>query len=63
MNVNEKIKRIDNKIEQNKAKYNLHRETAMISALSLLLLEKVAAIQRFEYSPLIGELKKQTHII
>ena len=29
------IKRINNKIEQNKAQYDLHRQTANISALSL----------------------------
>ena len=30
-----KIKKINNKIEKNKAKHNLHRVTAKISALSL----------------------------
>ena len=34
MIVSEKIKTIDNKIEQNKAQYNLDRETAKISPLS-----------------------------
>ena len=34
MIVNEKIKTIDNKIEQNKAQYNLDRQTAKISPLS-----------------------------
>ena len=34
INVSEKIKRIDNKIEQNKARYNLDRQTAKISAIS-----------------------------
>ena len=34
MRINEKIKKIDNKIEQNKAQYNLDRETAKISDLS-----------------------------
>ena len=33
MTVNEKIKTIDNKIEQNKAQYDLDRQTAKISAL------------------------------
>ena len=33
MSINEKIKSIDNKIEQNKAQYNLDRQTAKISAL------------------------------
>ena len=34
MNISEKIKTINNKIEQNKAQYNLDRQTAKISALS-----------------------------
>ena len=34
MSISEKIKTIDNKIEQNKDQYNLDRETAKISALS-----------------------------
>ena len=34
MIISEKIKTIDNKIEQNKAQYNLDRETAKISPLS-----------------------------
>ena len=34
LGITEKIKVINNKIEQNKAQYNLHRETAKISALS-----------------------------
>ena len=34
MIVSEKIKIIDNKIEQNKAQYDLNRQTAKISALS-----------------------------
>ena len=34
MSISEKIKSIDNKIEQNKAQYNLERQTAKISALS-----------------------------
>ena len=32
MTVNEKIKTIDNKIEQNNAEYDLDRQTANISA-------------------------------
>ena len=72
--------RIDNKIEQNKAQYNLHRETTKTSALSSgnvskydfltgkdvlpkkCLLEKAAALKRFEYSPLCKKLKAQTDI-
>ena len=34
MGISENLKTIDNKIEQNKAQYNLERQTAKISALS-----------------------------
>ena len=34
MNICEKIKTIDNKIEKNKAQYDLDRQSAKISALS-----------------------------
>ena len=34
MSISEKIKTIDNNIEQNKAQYDLDRQTAKISALS-----------------------------
>ena len=34
MTFSEKIKTIDNKIEENKAKYDLDKQTAKISALS-----------------------------
>ena len=34
MSISEKIKTIDNKIEQNKGQYKLDRQTAKISALS-----------------------------
>ena len=34
MSISEKIKTIDNKIEQNKAQYNSDRQTAKVSALS-----------------------------
>ena len=34
MNISEKIKTIDSKIEQSKAQYNLERQTAKISASS-----------------------------
>ena len=33
MNISEKIKTIDSKIEQNKAQYNLDKQTAKISAV------------------------------
>ena len=57
MIISEKIKTIDNKIEQNKAQYNLDRQTVKISALSSGnvskyendLLAKVAMMKRFEY--------------
>ena len=41
MTVNEKIKTIKNKIEQNKAQYNLGRQTARISALSSGYVSKI----------------------
>ena len=80
MDINEKIKTIDKKTEQNKAQYNLNRQTAKLSALSLGivskyefftgkdvlpekdLVEKDAALKRFEYSPLAKELKKQINV-
>ena len=34
MNISEKMEAINNKIEQNKAQYDLDRQTAKISALS-----------------------------
>ena len=34
MSISEKIKAINNKIEQNKAQYNLNRQTPKMSALS-----------------------------
>ena len=72
--ITEKIKATNSKIEQNKAQYNLDRQTAKISALSSGnvskyefvtvkdLLEKTAIIKRFEYSPLAKRLKAQTGI-
>ena len=65
MTVSEKIKTIDNKIEQNKSQYNRDRQTTKISTyvgkyellagkhvlLEEGLLENAAAIKRFEYSP------------
>ena len=80
MGISEKIKAIDNKVEQNKVQYNLDTQTAKIFALSsanvgkykLLtgkdifpikdFLEKAAALKRFEYPPLLEELKAQTDI-
>ena len=34
MSINKKIKKIDYKVEQNKAQHNLDKQTAKISALS-----------------------------
>ena len=34
VSISEKIKAIDNKMEQNKAQYDLNRETARISVLT-----------------------------
>ena len=80
MIINEKIKAINNKIEQNKAQYDLDRQSAIISALSSRndskyefliskdvlpekdLLENVAAIRKFKYTPLGKEFKKQTSV-
>ena len=75
MRISEKIKTINNKIEQNKTLYDLEKQAAKISALSsgnvskyefltgkdVLprkdLLERAAALKRFEYSPLGKEVK------
>ena len=69
---------VNNKIEQNKAQYDLDRQTAKVSAFlsrnvskyefltgkDVLpqkdLLEKAATMKRFEYSPLVKELKTPT---
>ena len=77
--MSEKIKAINNKIEQNKAQNSLDREAAKISALSSGnvsdfefltvkdkkdLLEKItAALKRFEYSPLDKAFEKQTNVV
>ena len=53
MIVSEKIKTINNKIEQNMSKDVLPK---------IDLLQKVAALKRFEYSPFGSELKKQTSV-
>ena len=55
-------------MEQNKAQYNLDRQTAKPISnrwknfTRTELLEKAATVKRFEYSPLDSELKKQTEI-
>ena len=81
MSISEEIKIINNKIEQNKAQYNLDGQTAKIAALSsgnvskyefltgkdVLsekdLLEKAAALKRFEYSPFGKAFEKLTNVI
>ena len=75
MSISEKIKTINDKIEQNKAQYNSDRQTAKISALLSenvskyefftpkdALPEKAAAMKRFEHSPLGKESQTQTEI-
>ena len=66
MSISEKIKTIDNKIEQSKSQYKLDRQTAKLSALLSgnvnkyeFLTGKDAALKRFKYSPLGKELKAQ----
>ena len=71
MTPSEKIKTIDNKIEQNKAQYNLDRQTAKISVLSSGNVEYFSMKyevwifhrrRRFTKERIDGELKKQTDI-
>ena len=65
MSISEKIKAINNRIEQNKGQYDLHRQTAKISVYVLhekYLLEKAATIKGFENSWLGKELKKQINV-
>ena len=80
MNISEKIKIINKRIQQNKAQYDLDRRVANIFALlsgdvskykfltgkdifpKTNLLEEVAAMKRFGYSPLRKELKVQNDI-
>ena len=74
MSISEKVKAVNNKIEQTKAQYNLDKQTVTISASSSgnasnyefltgkdflpekYLLEKAAALKRFQYAPLGKEL-------
>ena len=66
MSISEKIKAINNKIEQNKAQYNLDRQTSKISGLSSGNVGKyetqATTMKRFEYWSLGKELKAQTDI-
>ena len=45
MSIRDKIKPINNKIQQNKAQYNLDRQTAKISALSS------ETVSKYEFLP------------
>ena len=45
MSISDKIKPINNKIQQNKAQYNLERQTAKISALSS------GTVSKYEFLP------------
>ena len=51
MSISEKIKTIDNKIEQNKVQYNLDRQTAKISALSSRNVSKYKFLTRKDVIP------------
>ena len=82
MTVSEKIRTIDDKIEQNKAQYfldrqifrlifRLHHQKMLVNMnfkqvkmfyQKKRLLEKATTTIRFEYSPLVSELKRQTDI-
>ena len=71
-NICEKIKIINNKIEQSKTQYNLDRQTTKISEIWIFdwnkcftrkrIAKKAAALKRFEYSLLVKELKKQNSV-
>ena len=81
MSISVKIKEIHNKIEENKAQYDLDRQTAKITALSSRnvskyefltgkdvlaekkLIQKAAALKRFEYSPFGKAFEKRTNVI
>ena len=51
MNISEKIKTINNKIEQNKAQYNLDRQTAKLSALSSGNISKIELLTSKDVLP------------
>ena len=75
MSVSKKIKAIKNKIESNKAQYNLERQTAKISALSsgnvikyeflpkINSLGKTPTLKIFEYLPLGKAFQKQINAV
>ena len=58
MSSSEINKAINNKIEQNKAQYNLHRQTAKISALSSVNFSKYEFLTGKYVSPEKDMLKK-----
>ena len=51
MSISDKIKTTNNKIEQNKAQYNLDRQTAKISALSSGNVSKYEFLTSKDVSP------------
>ena len=58
MCITKKIKTINNKIEQNKAQYNLDRQTAKISALSSASVSKYESFTGKDVLPEKGLLEK-----
>ena len=58
MSISEKIKAINNKNEQNKAQYNLDRQTAKISALSSGNVSKYGFVTGIDVLPEKDLLKK-----
>ena len=60
MSISEKIKTINNKIEQNKAQYDLDRQTAMISALSSGNISKYEFLMSKDVLPERDLLEKDT---
>ena len=63
MSISEKIKAINGKVDQNKAQYNLDRQTANISALSSGNWQRYFIRTRLEYSPLGKTFEKHTNVI
>ena len=58
MRITEKIKTIDNKIEQNKAHYNLDRQTVKISTISSVNLSKYEFLTEKDVLPEKDQLEK-----
>ena len=61
MNICEKIKTINNKIEQNKAQYNLDRQTAKLSALSSGNISKIELLTSKDVLPEKKLARKSCH--